>query len=151
MQPPLKLRNSKLCLVSSFTVIEYSSDYQRLWSECAYAQADLSLCWSHIPHCWKYHVATQMYRCYVQCIFTISKIVDLIFVYLADYQLYFIQLVYAFYQHPQTCHNRDLSQKILFGKMISLTVSLLLSHWYPGSGVVLDCIDLCTLTYSVIQ
>ena len=21
------------------------------------------------------------------------------------------------------------------------TVSLLLSHWYPGSGVVLDCID----------
>ena len=29
------------------------------------------------------------------------------------------------------------------------TVSLSLSHWYPGSGVVLDCIDsdLCTLTY----
>ena len=27
-------------------------------------------------------------------------------------------------------------------------VSLSLSHWYPGSGVVLDCIfpDLCTLT-----
>ena len=23
-----------------------------------------------------------------------------------------------------------------------LTVSLSLSHWYPGSGVVLDCIDL---------
>ena len=22
-----------------------------------------------------------------------------------------------------------------------LTVSLLLSHWYPGSGVILDCID----------
>ena len=22
-----------------------------------------------------------------------------------------------------------------------LTVSLSLSHWYPGSGVVLDCID----------
>ena len=29
------------------------------------------------------------------------------------------------------------------------TVSLSLSHWYPGSGVVLDCIDpdLCNLTY----
>ena len=29
------------------------------------------------------------------------------------------------------------------------TVSLSLSHWYPGSGVVLNCIDpdLCTLTY----
>ena len=30
------------------------------------------------------------------------------------------------------------------------TVSLSLSHWYPGSGVVLNCIDpdLCTLTYT---
>ena len=29
------------------------------------------------------------------------------------------------------------------------TMSLSLSHWYPGSGVVVDCIDsvLCTLTY----
>ena len=29
------------------------------------------------------------------------------------------------------------------------SVSLSLSHWYPGSGVVLDCIDsdLCNLTY----
>ena len=26
-----------------------------------------------------------------------------------------------------------------------LAVSLLLSHWYPGSGVVLDCIDSCSL------
>ena len=24
-------------------------------------------------------------------------------------------------------------------------VSLSLSHWYPGSGVVLDCIDSCSL------
>ena len=24
---------------------------------------------------------------------------------------------------------------------VGLTVSLSLSHWYPGSGVVLDCID----------
>ena len=32
---------------------------------------------------------------------------------------------------------------------VVLTVSLLLSHWYPGSGVVLDLSipDLCTLTY----
>ena len=27
------------------------------------------------------------------------------------------------------------------GLMWCLTVSLSLSHWYPGSGVVLDCID----------
>ena len=25
------------------------------------AQADLRLCWSHIPHCWKSHVAAQLY------------------------------------------------------------------------------------------
>ena len=32
-------------------------------------------------------------------------------------------------------------------------VSLSLSHWYPGSGVVLDCIDSwsCTLTYFVCK
>ena len=35
--------------------------------------------------------------------------------------------------------------------MWCLTVNLSLSHWYPGSGVVLDCIDLdlCILTYFV--
>ena len=24
-------------------------------------QADLRLCWSHIPHCWKSHVAAHIY------------------------------------------------------------------------------------------
>ena len=33
LQPLLKLRNSKWCLVCSLTVIEYSSDKQRFWSE----------------------------------------------------------------------------------------------------------------------
>ena len=55
VQPPFKLRNSKLCSVSSLTLIELSSAKQRLWSDCAYAQADLRLCWSQIPHCWKSH------------------------------------------------------------------------------------------------
>ena len=59
-QPSFKLGNSKCCSISSLTLIEYSSDEQRLWSDCAYAQADLSLCWSYIPHCWKSHVAAQM-------------------------------------------------------------------------------------------
>ena len=57
VQPLFKPRNSKWCSVSSLTLIEYSWDYQRLWSDCAYAQADLRFCWSHIPHCWKSHVA----------------------------------------------------------------------------------------------
>ena len=37
----------------------------------------------------------------------------------------------------------------LGSRLWCLTVSLSLSHWYPGSGVVLDCIDpeLCTFTY----
>ena len=62
MQPPFKLRNSKLCSVSSLTVIEYSRDKQRLLSACAYAQAGLSLCWSHIPYCWKSHVTDHYYK-----------------------------------------------------------------------------------------
>ena len=59
LQPPFKLRNSKWCSVSSLTVKEYSSDKQRLWSDCAYAQAGLSNCWSHIPR-WKSHVAAHI-------------------------------------------------------------------------------------------
>ena len=36
------------------------------------------------------------------------------------------------------CERADL----LFGSRLwCLTVRLSLSHWYPGSGVVLDCID----------
>ena len=57
VQLPVKLRNPICCSVSSLMLKEYSNDKQRLWSDCAYAQASLSLCWSHIPHCWKSHVA----------------------------------------------------------------------------------------------
>ena len=60
LQPPFKLRNSKWCSISSLTIIEYSSDLQRLWSVCAYAQADLRLCWSQLPHCWKFHALAQI-------------------------------------------------------------------------------------------
>ena len=55
VQPPFKFRNSKRCSVRSLRLKEYSSDEQMLWSDCAYAQADLRLCWSHIPYCWKSH------------------------------------------------------------------------------------------------
>ena len=60
VQSPFKLRNSKWCSISSQRVKVYSSDQQTLWSDCAYAQAGLSLCWSHIPHCWKSHATAQM-------------------------------------------------------------------------------------------
>ena len=59
VQPHFKHRKSKWCSVSSLTVIEYSSDWQRLWPDCAHAQADLRLYWLHIPHCWKSHVMAQ--------------------------------------------------------------------------------------------
>ena len=61
VQSPFKLRNNKCCSVSSLTIIEYPNDKQKLWSDCAYAQLDLSLWWSHIPHCWESHVAAHMY------------------------------------------------------------------------------------------
>ena len=62
VQPSFKLRNSKWCSVSSITVQEYSSDKQWLWSDCVYGQVGLSLCWSHIPHCWKSHVVAHIVR-----------------------------------------------------------------------------------------
>ena len=61
VQPPFKPRNLKWGPVSSLTVIEYLSDQQRFWSVCAYAQASLSLCWTHIPNWWKSH-ATAHFR-----------------------------------------------------------------------------------------
>ena len=61
VHPPFKLRNSKWCSGSRLTFKEYSSDWQRLWSDCAYVQADLRLCWRHIPHCWKSHVVAHIY------------------------------------------------------------------------------------------
>ena len=65
VQPALKFSNPKWRSVSSLIFIEYSSDYHRLWSECAYAQADLRLCWTHIPHCLKSHVAAQLFFCFL--------------------------------------------------------------------------------------
>ena len=36
---------------------------------------------------------------------------------------------------------KGLTSWLSFVVSVRLTVSLSLSHWYPGSGVVLDCID----------
>ena len=37
-----------------------------LWSDCAYVRADLSICWSHIPHFWKSHVMAQHWNFHQQ-------------------------------------------------------------------------------------
>ena len=63
VQTPFKHRHSKCCSLrlSSLKFIEYSSDKQRLCLDWEYAQAGLSICWSHIPHCWKSHAPAQIY------------------------------------------------------------------------------------------
>ena len=61
MQPPFNFRHSNWCSVSSITVIEYLRGQQRLWSVCLYAQADLILCWLHVPHCWKSGVTAHIF------------------------------------------------------------------------------------------
>ena len=60
VQPPFKLRNYKWCLISSLIFIDNQSDQQRVWSDCPYAQAGLSICWLHRPHCCKSHVVAQI-------------------------------------------------------------------------------------------
>ena len=113
MKPPVKLRNSKCCSVSSSTVIEYSSVKQRLWSDCAYAQADLSICWSHIQHCCKSHVAAHI----------LTQTLN----YGHIWRVYTRLFVDALWSPA--------------GKGLTSWLSFSLSHLYPGSGVVLDCID----------
>ena len=86
LQPLDKLRNSKWCSVSGLTIIEYSSNQQRLWLDCVYEQADLRLCLSHISHCWKSYVKAQMcllHRIYVRlgsiCPFVVGMLQHMVF------------------------------------------------------------------------
>ena len=61
VQPPFKLRNSKWCSVSSYTVIEYSSNWQRLWSDCVYAQR--RLIWGFAGR--TYHIVRNLIHCLI--------------------------------------------------------------------------------------
>ena len=60
VQSPVQLRHSKCCSVSSWIIIKYSSEQQRLWSDCAYAQVDLRLWRLHKPHCRKSHATAHL-------------------------------------------------------------------------------------------
>ena len=47
-------------------VLSYSlSAQRRLWPDWADAQADLSLCWAHLPFCWFCRATTQLSRIYL--------------------------------------------------------------------------------------
>ena len=52
----LETPNAVQSVAYQSAVIEYSREEQRLWSDCTHAQAGLSLCWLHIPYCWKSHI-----------------------------------------------------------------------------------------------
>ena len=99
VQPPFKLRNSKWRSVSNLTLIEYSSGKQRLWSGCTYAQAGLSRCWPHIPHCCKSHVAAQITET------TGASLAEAIYTYLQvetqfDFKwIDFTSVILGFYKH----------------------------------------------------
>ena len=70
VQPPFKLRHSRWGSVSTLNTHIICKRLAKALIRlrvCAdwYAQSDLWLCWSHIPHCWKCHVAAQIlfFRC----------------------------------------------------------------------------------------
>ena len=65
--------NFKWCSISSLKYIEYSNHQQRFWSDYTYAQAGLSLCWSHIPYCWKSQVPAQMERFFMFSLYLHKK------------------------------------------------------------------------------
>ena len=159
MQPPFKLRNFKCCSVSSLIVIECSSDLQRLWSDCAYAQADLRLCWSHIPHCWKSHVVAQIMNAINKsnqlsfplrdnvtnnCILTKSWLRCYTFFpdfFFCGSFVLFMSCVYHAFASVRCC-------LVVTGKGWPLGSCLwcllwfcYFPIWYPGTGVVLDFID----------
>ena len=64
VQPPFILRNTKWSSDNSLIFTGYSSHKQKLWSNCAYAQNGLRLCWLHIPLCWKSHAAGHKFTIY---------------------------------------------------------------------------------------
>ena len=78
---PAKIRNSLgICPVWSessvctqWELLKVSScGQQRLWSDLAYAQADLSLCWAHMPFCCFCHEAAQILYHVLSCFWLVG-------------------------------------------------------------------------------
>ena len=67
--------------------------------------------------------------------------------------IFFLSCVYYAFVRLFICALWSPAGKGLTSWLLCLTMSLSLYHWYPGSGVVLDCIDpdLCILTYFAIH
>ena len=107
--------------------------YERLakaWSGCAYAQAGLSLFWSHLPHCWKSQVAAHILLVVFILCFSLS---------------------YWLVCSLQPCGHL-LGKSWPFG-CLSCDVFWWICHfpiWCPRSCVVLDCIDSWSLLSSLL-
>ena len=58
--PPNLIRDLAVCSMDSWGSNVSSCRQQRLWSDCAGAQADLSLRWAHRSFCWVCHEAANI-------------------------------------------------------------------------------------------
>ena len=63
VQPPFSLetQNDVKSVLNTHRIFKrLAKALIRLRVYCAYAQADLRLCWLHIPYCWKSHARAQL-------------------------------------------------------------------------------------------
>ena len=65
-----------------------------------------------------------------------TSFVDLLWVLFLSCVCYVFVRIYLYVLSGHLLGKRPLGSRLLY-----LTVDLSLSHWYPGSGVVFDCID----------
>ena len=59
-QPGYLIRVFAVCIKKAWVLSYPLSIQRRLWSDWADAQADLSLCWVHMPFCWFCHEAAHL-------------------------------------------------------------------------------------------
>ena len=92
-----------------------------------YAQADLSFCSSHIPHCWKFHVAARLGIYCVACLATDASLT-------ADPGVAS--------SIPARSHTFvEVDHEIIYTVILLPSAESFKKGRYPESGVVLDCID----------
>ena len=77
-----KIATNPLGWQSQWTMMRFSL-YERLWSDWADAQADLSLRWAHFPFCWFCHEVAHL-------VFTSKKVNILYFLFITNIAIKFI-------------------------------------------------------------
>ena len=60
--PPSLIRVFAVRMKKTWVLIYPLSAQRRLWSDWADAEADMSLCWAHMPFCWLCHEAAQFWK-----------------------------------------------------------------------------------------